>query len=74
MGLVLGRLLVRTEQTPARTRASLNQSASFLSARTVQTAEGLKPFLKSIVKNSTTRGQFQTAKACDLLVDVPEKK
>ena len=70
---VLGRLLIKSEQTPARTRASLNQGASFISARTVQTASELKPYLKSIVKNSATRGNFQNAKACDLLVDVAQK-
>ena len=73
LDLVLGRLLIKSEQTPAHTRASLNQGASFISARTVQTASELKPYLKSIVKNSTTRGNFQNAKACDLLVDVAQK-
>ena len=39
----------------------------------MQTASELKPLLKSIVKNPATRGNFQNAKACDLLVDVAEK-
>ena len=70
--LALGRLLIKAEQTPSHARASLNQGASFLSARAIQTASELKPLLKSIVKNPP-RGNFQSAKACDLLVDVAEK-
>jgi len=73
LDLALGRLLLKSEQTPSHTRASINQGSSFISARTVRTASELKPYLKSIAKNSTTRGDFQHAKACDLLVDVAEK-
>ena len=73
LDLVLGRLLLKSEQTPSHARAIVNQGASFISARTVQTASDLKPYLKSITENSATRGNFQHAKACDLLVDVAEK-
>ena len=72
--LVLGRLLIKTEQTPAQTRASLNQSASFLSARTVQTASELKPFFKNIAKGPTARETPQTTKACEMLVGDAEKE
>ena len=71
--LPIGRLLIKSEQTPSHTRATISQGASFISSRPIQTASELKPLLKSIVKNPSARGNFQNAKACDLLVDVAEK-
>ena len=74
LDLVFGGLLTKSGQTPAHTHARKHKSRSQLHFRTNSTkASDLKPYLKSITENPTTRGNFQNAKACDFLVGVAGK-
>ena len=51
----------------------MNQSAAFLSARTVQTASEMKPQLKKLTTDPAAREHFRSNKACEILSDVADK-
>ena len=71
--IIMRGILIEAEVTPAYTRANLNQSASYLSTRTVQTASEMKPHLRKITADVNARETFKSNRAREILLSVAEK-
>ena len=69
----LGRILVKTDTSPAQARATLAQRAAFLTTSTIQTTVDAKPLLRKLNIDPKARGAYKEERSYETLQPAAQK-